>query len=168
MSMLLGTKLLGAQHESPGPASVRILISELDAGIKFDTGSEDLKDFRRSKRENMTKDRMFDAIGLYLRLNPRFFRDTNTICESNPARIITRCRVGDIFSTKQRQAVIGDAIVTIARDYMPKITATVPVIVIAGLLRRFYHPYYPGVDDDPELSESSPFERSIVDEHKLD
>lgn len=101
---------------------------------------------------------MLDALGLGLRLDPRFFSDLSVISISgvNLGNRVKRCRNSDIFPNQSAHVVIGDAVIAIARDYIPQKSTTPPVLVIAALTSPEAYEIML-MNRDPELGESSSF-----------
>ena len=119
-----GTGLLEALYRSPDQAEIRILL------LNFITWYQPInEDVHEINAADMYKQRMFDALGLGLRIGPKFFIDLKTIVDEE----FDRDRIGDTaLLLDQSHSIIRNAAITISRDYMPKGMANVPVVVIAG------------------------------------
>ena len=135
------TKILSAIRQPLSTGNVRVILWEM-------WRKETTKGLPGAPRLEL-----FDALGLGLRIQPRFFyalADTTTRRERLPPKFTERPLDPELF-------VIDQYVITIARNYFPENPDAMPVILIARLGPE-------ELDFEEEIDENVPFQKLATDE----
>lgn len=135
------TKILSAIRQPLSTGNVRVIMWEM-------WRKETTKGLPGAPRLEL-----FDALGLGLRIQPRFFyalADTTTRRERLPPKFTERPLDPELF-------VIDQYVITIARNYFPANPDAMPVILIARLGPE-------ELDFEEEIDENVPFQKLATDE----